>query len=150
MNKCIKVYRSLYILESLANQVYSKITIPALNIMFLVGIPFLAFGLIRLRDVLDVASNGFIVIALISWPVLQIFVFDVLSSFLKYSLQFRSSLQQCLLGERMKIGKYLRLKIRSCRPIQFRVGNFYTVEQNAILTMFDCVVTWTDYLLVSL
>jgi hypothetical protein len=50
----------------------------------------------------------------------------------------------------MKIGKYLRLKIRSCRPIQFRVGNFYTIERNASLKMADSVVTCTNYLLVAL
>ncbi len=150
MNKCIKVYRSLYILESLANQVYSKITIPVLNLLFLVGIPFLAFGLIRLGGVLDAASNSFLAIALISWPVLQNFVFDVMASFFKYSLQFRPNLQQCFFGKSMKIGKYLRLKIRSCRPIQFRVGNFYTIERNASLKMADSVVTCTNYLLVAL
>jgi hypothetical protein len=73
-----------------------------------------------------------------------------MASFFKYSLQLRPNLQQCLKGKSMKIRKYLCLKIRSCRPVQFRVGNFYTIKRNASLTMADSSVTWTNYLLVSL
>lgn len=124
--------------------------IPSYNMLFLIGIAVLSFGFIRLRTHLDIVCNAFIVITVLDWPIQMMFTLNVMASMSKFSVQFGPNLQLCVLGKSRILQKYYRLKLRSCRPIRFHVGDYYPMKRNASLNMANSVVSWTNFLLVTI
>ena len=150
LNKCLKLYRSLYVINTIANQVYGKVAIPSYKIIFLIGTTFLTFGLIRLRHILDGFSTAFSLTTVLTWPVEMTMTLNVLSSLSKCSNKLKPTLQLNLVGRSRIVRKYFNQQLRSIRPIQCQVGDFYGMKRNASIIMVDSVIHSASTLLVTL
>ena len=150
LNKCLKLYRSLYIINTIANQVYGKVVIPWYKMIFLISTAFLTFGVIRLRHILDAVSTAFSLTTVLTWPVQMIMTLNVLSSLSKYSNKLKPTLQLNLVGRSRIIRKYFNQQLQSIRPIRIQVGDFYGMKRNASINMADSVIHSANTLLVTL
>jgi hypothetical protein len=149
--QCLRVYRSVFLLNRLNDAALGKLFIPAaksLLLIFYINVP--AFVVIRYWDQLDIISISTLIFVFGSALSVILTCSNVMSGIYNISSQFQKNMEHKIQACEDKAMKEVMTKqLLSCQVIRFQIGNFYHMEGKAKLTLINTMVNVFVFMIVQ-
>ncbi len=147
LSRRIRLYKSIYILNTEVNTAFGKILIPFIKAVVISAFVSSTFAICRLYKSMDLVSICFIVDLAVSTLLTLIPISVVMSNLHDLSLIFHHNLSlELFVLPNCQEKRSLEKELRSCASIRCNVGSFYYMEAEAKLTILHTIVNGIVFL----